>query len=203
MKNKNFKTGFILGILSAAVLAIGIGAGIYFAMPKSTTVSEMSAKKMTLIEKVVDAYYYGKIDKSKMTEGTYKGLVEGLEDPYSEYYTKKEYEEQQLESSGKYVGIGAYVTQNDKTGIITITKAIDNSPAKEAGLKSGDVIAQVNGKEVTGMDLEKVVSKIKGKENTKVTLKIYDPQKESPIEYREKEKPDGRTYRGKWYLKIK
>jgi len=136
----------------------------------------MSAKKMTLIEKVVDAYYYGKIDKSKMEEGTYKGLVEGLEDPYSEYYTKKEYEEQQLESSGKYVGIGAYVTQNDKTGIITITKAIDNSPAKKAGLKSGDVIAQVNGKEVTGMDLEKVVSKIKGKENTKVTLKIYDPK---------------------------
>lgn len=176
MKNKNFKTGFILGMLSAAVLAIGIGAGIYFAMPKSTTVSEMSAKKMTLIEKVVDAYYYGKIDKSKMEEGTYKGLVEGLEDPYSEYYTKKEYEEQQLESSGKYVGIGAYVTQNDKTGIITITKAIDNSPAKKAGLKSGDVIAQVNGKEVTGMDLEKVVSKIKGKENTKVTLKIYDPK---------------------------
>ena len=96
MKNKSFKTGFILGMLSAAVLAIGIGAGIYFAMPKSTTVSEMSAKKMTLIEKVVDAYYYGKIDKSKMEEGTYKGLVDGLEDPYSEYYTKKEYEEQQF-----------------------------------------------------------------------------------------------------------
>ena len=37
----------------------------------------------------------------------------------------------------------------------------------------------------------------------RATLKIYDPQKESPIEYREKEKPDGRTYRGKWYLKIK
>ena len=176
MKNKNFKTGSILGMLSAAVLAIGIGAGIYFAMPKNTTVSEMSAKKMTLIEKVIDAYYYGKIDKSKMEEGTYKGLVEGLEDPYSEYYTKKEYEEQQLESSGKYVGIGAYVTQNDKTGIISITKAIDNSPAKKAGLKNGDIIAQVDGKEVTGMDLEKVVSKIKGKENTKVTLKIYDPK---------------------------
>ncbi len=176
MKNKSFKTGFILGILSAAILAIGIGAGIYFAMPKKTTVSENSAKKLTLMEQVVDAYYYGKIDKSKMEEGTYKGLIEGLDDPYSEYYTKKEYEDLQLETSGKYVGIGAYVTQNDKNGIISITKAIDNSPAKKAGLKSGDVIAQVDGKEVTGMDLEKVVTKIKGKENTKVTLKIYDPK---------------------------
>ena len=176
MKNKNFKTGFILGILSAAVLAIGIGAGIYFAMPKGTTVSELAARKLTLMEKVVDEYYYGKIDKSKMQEGTYKGLIEGLDDPYSEYYTQKEYEQLQQENSGKYVGIGAYVTQNDKNGIISITRVIDNSPAKKAGLKRDDVIVQVDGKEVTGMDLEKVVSKIKGKENTKVTVKIYDPK---------------------------
>ncbi|MBP5772561.1 MAG: S41 family peptidase [Eubacterium sp.] len=176
MKNKNFKTGFILGILSAAVLAIGIGAGIYFAMPKGTTVSELAARKLTLMEKVVDEYYYGKIDKSKMQEGTYKGLIEGLDDPYSEYYTQKEYEQLQQENSGKYVGIGAYVTQNDKNGIISITSVIDNSPAKKAGLKRDDVIVQVDGKEVTGMDLEKVVSKIKGKENTKVTVKIYDPK---------------------------
>ena len=174
MSDKKFRKGFILGVVSAAILVIGIGAGIYFAMPNDTTVSEMSAKKMTLMEQLVDAYYFGKIDKSKMTEGTYKGLIEGLDDPYSEYFTKEEYKDLQQESSGKYVGIGALVTQDDKNGIISIVKVLDKSPAKKAGLKKDDIIAQVDGKDVTGKELTKVVSKMKGKEDTKVTLKILD-----------------------------
>ena len=176
MSDKKFRKGFILGVVSAAILVIGIGAGIYFAMPKDTTVSEMSAKKMTLMEQLVGAYYFGKIDKSKMTEGTYKGLIEGLDDPYSEYFTKEEYKDLQQESSGKYVGIGALVTQDDKNGIISIVKVLDKSPAKKAGLKKDDIIAQVDGKDVTGKELTKVVSKMKGKEDTKVTLKILDPK---------------------------
>lgn len=176
MSDKKFRKGFILGVVSAAILVIGIGAGIYFAMPNDTTVSEMSAKKMTLMEQLVDAYYFGKIDKSKMTEGTYKGLIEGLDDPYSEYFTKEEYKDLQQESSGKYVGIGALVTQDDKNGIISIVKVLDKSPAKQAGLKKDDIIAQVDGKDVTGKELTKVVSKMKGKEDTKVTLKILDPK---------------------------
>ena len=176
MSDKKFRKGFILGVVSAAILVIGIGAGIYFAMPNDTTVSEMSAKKMTLMEQLVDAYYFGKIDKSKMTESTYKGLIEGLDDPYSEYFTKEEYKDLQQESSGKYVGIGALVTQDDKNGIISIVKVLDKSPAKKAGLKKDDIIAQVDGKDVTGKELTKVVSKMKGKEDTKVTLKILDPK---------------------------
>ena len=109
-----------------------------------------------------------------MTEGTYKGLIEGLDDPYSEYFTKEEYKDLQQESSGKYVGIGALVTQDDKNGIISIVKVLDKSPAKKAGLKKDDIIAQVDGKDVTGKELTKVVSKMKGKEDTKVTLKILD-----------------------------
>ena len=174
MKNKSFGMGFLLGIIAAGVLAAGIGLGLYFALPKDETVSEMSAKKMTIIEQLIDAYYFGKVDKSKMTEGTYKGLVSGLEDPYSEYFTKKEFEEQLQDNSGKYVGIGAIVTQDAKNGIITVVRVLDNSPAKEAGLKQGDIIAEVGGKEVTGKELSKVVSQIKGKENTKVKIKIVD-----------------------------
>ena len=176
MKNKNFKAGFLLGVILTAVLALGIGAGIYISAPNGATVNDRTKDKMNLIEKLVDAYYLEKIDKDELCEGTYKGMVDGLGDPYSEYFTKKEYEEQMQETSGKYVGIGALVTQDDKTGIISITKVLDDSPAKDAGLKSGDIIAQVEGKDVTGQDLTKVVSKIKGKENTKVKIKILDPK---------------------------
>ena len=176
MKNKGFGIGFLLGIIAAGVLAIGIGAGIYFAQPKKTTVSELSAKKMNLMEQVIDAYYFGDINQSKMTEGTYKGLIAGLEDPYSEYYSKEEYKSLLEDNSGKYVGIGALVSRNEKNGIISIQRVFDGSPAKKAGLKRGDIIAKVNGKDVTGEDLSKVVLKIKGEENTKVKLKILDKE---------------------------
>ena len=173
---KTFKTGFLLGVLLTLVLVLGIGIGVYLSLPDGKTVSEKSASKMNLLEQLIDAYYFGEINQQKMTDGTYKGLVDGLEDPYSEYFTKEEYEEQMKESSGQYVGIGALVTQNDKNGIITIVRVLDNSPAKDAGLKSGDILAQVEGKDVTGQDLTKVVSKIKGEENTKVKIKIFDPK---------------------------
>lgn len=176
MNKKSFGIGFLVGIIAAAILAGGIVAGLYFAAPKATTVSEASAKKMNLIEQLIDAYYYGKIDKNNMVEGTYKGIVEGLDDPYSEYFTKKEFDQHKEENSGKYVGIGALVTQDDKTGVITVVKTFDGSPAKKAGIKKGDVVAQVEGKEVTGQELTKVVAKIKGKENTKVKVKIINPK---------------------------
>ena len=175
MRNKKFLLGFLSGVLATVILVVGIGVGVYMSMPSDTTVSDMSSKKMNLIEQVIDAYYFGKVDKNKLKEGTYKGMVEGLEEPYSTYYTKEEFKSEREETSGKYVGIGALVTKNEKNGIISIVRVFDGSPAEKAGLKKGDVIAQVEGKDVTGKDLSKVVLKIKGKENTKVTLKILDP----------------------------
>ena len=94
MKNKGFKSGFLLGVILTAVLALGIGAGIYISAPKGATVNEKTADKMNLIEKLVDAYYLEKVDQNAMCEGTYKGMIDGLGDPYSEYFTKKEYQEQ-------------------------------------------------------------------------------------------------------------
>ena len=134
MGNKGFKTGFLLGVLATIVLIVGIGVGVRFAMPSYTTVNQMSSKKMDLIEQLIDAYYFGDVSKNKMTEGTYKGIVEGLNDPYSMYFTKKEYKAQLLENAGKYVGIGALVSKDDKTGVISIVRVYDNSPAKKAGL---------------------------------------------------------------------
>lgn len=176
MKNKSFGMGFLLGVIATLVLGIGIGVGVYFALPNNTTVSQMSSKKMDVMEQLIDAYYFGKIDKDKMAEGTYKGIVKGLEDPYSEYFTKKEFEELQLENEGKYVGIGAVVTQDDKTGVISVVRTIEGSPAREAGIKKDDIIVKVNGKDVTGMDLTTVVSRIKGKEDTEVKVQILDPK---------------------------
>lgn len=173
-KKKGFRNGFIVGVLVATVLFVGIVLGFYFTMPKKTTVNEKAAKKSDLIEEIIDSYYFGDVKKSKLVEGTYKGMVAGLDDPYSEYYTKKEYKSQMEEVSGKYAGIGALVSRDEKTGIISIQKIFKGSPAEKSKLKEGDIIAGVNGKDVTGEELSKVVMKIKGKEGTTVKIKVLD-----------------------------
>lgn len=176
-KNKNrFVLGFLLGMLAAAVVAAGIGVGVYFSKGKdsgSTSVSDSTSGKVDYLEKIIDQYYLDEIDRDKLKDGIYKGLLSGLEDPYSVYYTAEEYKSLMEDTSGKYYGIGAIVSQSADTGVITAIKVFDKAPADKAGMKNGDVIYKVEGKEVTGEDLNKVVSEMKGDKGTEVNITVY------------------------------
>ncbi|MDD7267364.1 MAG: S41 family peptidase [Lachnospiraceae bacterium] len=115
----------------------------------------------------------GEADNTKLREGLYKGLVSGLGDIYSEYYTPEEYQKMQESISGKYSGIGALLNQDRTTKAISITKVFAGSPAEEVGIKAGDVIDKVNGESVATWTLTELVSKVKGEEGSTVDLKIY------------------------------
>ncbi len=121
--------------------------------------------------KMVDEYYIGDIDEQKMVDETIKGYINGLDDEYSEYMTAEEWEEYQINALGNYVGIGVYMTQ-DVNGNVVIIEPIEESPAEAVGLKAGDIIVEVNGESVVGLDTAKVSSKIKGEEGTLVNLKV-------------------------------
>ena len=174
-----FLPGFLVGMLATMVITAGVVVGIVFSgtdinitakKQNNKSATEASLSKLSSLESIIDLY---KVDNKKLEEGIYKGLFSGLDDPYSVYYTADEYAKLQEDIDGVFVGMGAYVSQNTETGIIIVTKAFDNSPAKKAGIKDGDIIYKVEDKEVTGEDVDKVVSMIKGKENTKVKLTIY------------------------------
>ena len=177
-----FLPGFLVGMLATMVITAGVVVGIVFSgtdinitakKQNNKSATEASLSKLSSLESIIDLYYLDKVDNKKLEEGIYKGLFSGLDDPYSVYYTADEYAKLQEDIDGVFVGMGAYVSQNTETGIIIVTKAFDNSPAKKAGIKDGDIICKVEDKEVTGEDVDKVVSMIKGKENTKVKLTIY------------------------------
>ena len=102
----------------------------------------------------------------------YKGMIAGLDDAYAAYYTKEEYQSMMDSTNGSYYGIGVEMSQNMTTGIITITRVFEGSPAEEAGLLPGDVIYKVQDTEVTGEDLTKVVSMVKGAEGTTVPISV-------------------------------
>ena len=83
----------------------------------------------------------------------YKGMLAGLDDPYSEYYTAEDYKEMQESTEGVYSGIGAMLSQNRNTGLCTIVRVFENSPAFEAGMKPGDILYKVEDKVVANESL--------------------------------------------------
>ena len=120
---------------------------------------------------VIDRYYIGEIDEEKILDHTIKGYVEGLEDEYSEYMTAEEWEEYQMSALGNYVGIGIYMSVNKDDNIV-VASTMKDSPAEKSGIKKEDIIVEVDGENVLGMESGLVSAKIKGEAGTKVHIKV-------------------------------
>ncbi len=130
-------------------------------------------QKLEVLSALIDFYYYEDVDVSKLQEGILTGLYDAIGDKYSYYLTAEDYIESMEGLTGEYCGIGAYVSQNRETDVITITKPFPNGPAAKAGMLAGDIVVKVDGEDITGQRLEDVITKIKGPENTKVVITVF------------------------------
>lgn len=168
------KKGFIKGALTGALLTLLVVslAACGLQHINEGIVSSDTETKLSYLKKLIDETYLHDVKEKDLNEGIYKGYVEGLGDQYSAYYDKKETKELTESLDGSFSGIGAVMTQDASSGVITITRVYDDSPAKKAGIKTGDILYRVEEKTVTGKDLDKVVSWIKGKKGTKVNLTL-------------------------------
>lgn len=168
------KKGFIKGALAGALLTLLVMslAACGLQHIDEGIISSDTETKLSYLKKLIDETYLHDVKEKDLNEGIYKGYIEGLGDQYSAYYDKKETKELTESLNGSFSGIGAVMTQDASSGVITITRVYDDSPAKKAGIKAGDVLYRVEEKTVTGKDLDKVVSWIKGKKGTKVNLTL-------------------------------
>ena len=197
-KNKNrFWKGVLVGALVTAfagLVIVGIAAGISIightemdgqsmagiiessGNPEEEALNlQRIGNKLDLLEQVVDDYFLFEedVDTEQMEAGIYKGMLAGLEDPYTTYYTAEEYRAMTEETEGVYCGIGVQVSQNLETGIITILRVFPGSPAEEAGLKNGDILYKVGALDVYDQELDTLVSQyIRGEEGTFVDLTV-------------------------------
>ena len=195
MKNK-FLNGLLAGILgtvlvgSAAFSTYIVKGRTIFNQPgkpieldEKLTESREVKKKLDTMQDLIDEYYIDKVDGDALADGLYQGLMYSLGDPYAAYYTKEDFTSLMESTNGVYYGIGATVSQDAKTGIITVVKPFPGAPAYKSGILPGDVIYKVDGKEVTGIDLTEVVSNMKGKEGTKVVITVVREGETKPIDF--------------------
>ena len=171
-KKKSFGKGIIVGVL-VTVLVFVIGGLVAFSMlGKNTNLfSKATRTKLMMINQLLDKYYYDDIDDSDKIEGLYKGLVESANDPYTVYYTKDEFEDFQISTTGNYAGIGAVLQKNLTTGTVIINKVYEGSPAEKAGLRKDDEILYADDNDATKYDLDEFVEFIRGEAGTDVTIK--------------------------------
>lgn len=113
--------------------------------------------------------YVVEVEDGELIEDAINGMLQSL-DPHSSYVSPDDFLRLQEQTSGRYVGVGMEVTQED--GYVRVVSPIDGSPAKEAGIKSGDYITEIDGKTVLGLSLTEAVNIIRGKAGESVTLTI-------------------------------
>lgn len=129
--------------------------------------------KLQMLEKTIKSYFYlGEVENEALKDGIYKGMLESLGDPYSEYYSAEELTALMQQTEGVYYGIGAYISLDTATSLPKISGTIAGAPSEEVDLRANDLIYEVDGVATYGMTLTEVVSLIKGPEDTDVHLTI-------------------------------
>lgn len=164
---------FVAGIALTLAAVVGLTA-ISF----GPAGEKISSQKLAQIKSYIDHYYLRDYDEKEMIDNAYRGYVAGLEDPYSTYMTKEEYESYETSSMGAYSGIGV-TFEKDEEGRYVIVNVNKDSPAEKAGLKSGDFMTEVDGKYYTDQDI--MAARIRGKKGSKVKLTYVRDNKEKTV----------------------
>lgn len=170
--------GVVLVLLSSIVtMNMQLAFGDTVLVSKEAFNEYKKYSKLYSLEKVIEDNYYTDVDEDKLVDGSIKGLFEGLDDPYSQYMNKKEFENFMQYTEGSYSGIGVIITPGED-GYITVVSPIEDSPGFKAGIKSEDKIIKVNGKDVTAKEMDKAISMMKGKSGTEVEITILRDNKD-------------------------
>ncbi|HCX81749.1 MAG: peptidase S41 [Curvibacter sp. RIFCSPHIGHO2_12_FULL_63_18] len=161
-------TGWIaLGALAGALTTVSLQT---VARNTLTPLPLEELQQLAAVFGMVKSDYVEPVDEKKLITDAIAGMVASL-DPHSQYFDKKSFKEFREGTSGKFVGVGIEITQED--GLVKIVSPIEGSPAFRAGLKTNDLITKIDDTAVKGLSLNDAVKRMRGEPNTKVLLTIY------------------------------
>ncbi len=155
-----------VGVLAGALTTVSLQTVARGAM---TPLPLEEIQQLSAVFGLVKTDYVEPVDDKKLITDAISGMVASL-DPHSQYFDKKSFSEFREGTSGRFVGVGIEITQED--GLIKVVSPIEGSPAFRAGLKTNDLITKIDDSVVKGMTLSDAVKKMRGEPNTKVTLTI-------------------------------
>ena len=135
-------------------------------------------RTFTEIFSKIKSDYVENIEDSTLLKNAIKGMLQGL-DPHSAYLDKDSYKELQEGTSGEFGGLGIEVGYED--GFVKVISPIDDTPAKRAGIKAGDLIIRLDGKSVKGISLMEAVKMMRGKPGSEIELTILRGGEEKPF----------------------
>jgi len=194
MKLRDVLWGVAVLVVGTIGLGLGFGLGVYTdqAFPDALPyVARHSSGRVDTTElqqaiRVIQADYVdGNVDPKKLSEGSVQGLVSSLNDPFSAYYSPDQYKKLQEVYTGRYTGIGIYLTFSSSYPLITGT--VPGSPAAAAGLQAGDQIVKVGDKDMKGVTADQAATLIQGPSGAQVTLTIMRGTLEFPVTITRKE----------------
>ena len=183
---------WVVSLLLASMVGALLFAGGYLAAGGGSRVGTCAAPTEAF-EALCEAYdklkqqFVDKLDDTQLAEGAIRGLFEyGVKDPFSGYMSPDEYQRALGSLSGEFTGIGAEMavknlenpddlaacTQLSDTCALVVVAPLADSPAEAAGLRSGDIILEVDGESVSGSTLQEQVGRVRGEDGTKVTLSV-------------------------------
>ncbi|WP_112662326.1 S41 family peptidase [Microvirga flavescens] len=176
--------------LSLLLIGAAFGAGSATLVSQADLLSSTSAiaasadtyRQLSLFGDVFEKIrtdYVEKPDEPKLVESAINGMLTSL-DPHSSYMDAKSFRDMQVQTRGEFGGLGIEVTMED--GLVKVVTPIDDTPASRAGIMANDVIVQINGENVQGLDLNQAVDKMRGPVNSSVTIKIQRKGQKDPIE---------------------
>lgn len=191
-KSQGFASGMIIGAVSAFMavillilsvaavciakgyIHIGVNGEVYIqsdAVTDSDGIGSEVEGKLNAIDSVLESFYFGDVDDETAKDNIYKAYLSSYGDKYTMYYTADEYKALKESTNGKFYGIGA-VCQLSGEGGVLLVDVYDNGAGYQAGLRSGDRVVNVDGRDITGMELSSAVALIKGDKGTSVTLEV-------------------------------
>ncbi len=172
MKDKKSLKGFIAGV--AVTVAAGfIVMNLPITMAVSNPTSILTYKKINQVKSLIDQHYMGDVDEQNITDYIFVGMIAGLNDPYSAYYTKEEYDLLSEYQNGYYTGIGITVANRADDNALLITGVVDDGPADKAGVREDDIIKKINGTDADGIMATEAASLIQYSDTDDIELSIY------------------------------
>ncbi len=209
MKN-GFWKGLILGVSISVLIVAGftLGSGIAnyrltvregadiaatdegTPVPTETVVPETisagnvlndrTVKKIENLLEIIENKYYKGVSEDDIRTSVYRGVMEGVGDPYTVYYTPKEYKDMRQTTSGIYGGVGSYISKKSESENAIFLNPFEGGPAYNAGILSEDIIYKVEDEIVLGMSTEEIANRVRGEVGTVVHITVY---RESVKEY--------------------